>query len=328
MEKLLLENLIESENEVKEALGTSALSKALRSTPGGTAAARTGAKSVIQSSDDVLSTLARHFGVSDDVARNAITASSGAGRTQLIKNMEKIMANDIKSGKAIFDANGKLINNSSRDISKAIALQDIYEQLGKSTKNFTIKISGSQIDDIVNGAINRQLQRVSGSYANVTGKLPKIKNTPNTPITPAPQPQVTVKGKVSEKLKNLWKTNKTFRRILKVSALPVLGGAGLVAAFALGGYTSPEDKAMAQELEESLNGFSDCILKYKDSLTVEIGENNEPYLFLQKTGDKEYDSIGGLKFYKNGVVISGDGSKKGKYNCKEAINESMNLFSI
>lgn len=139
----------------------------------------------------------------------------------------------------------------------------------------------------------------------------------------------TLSSKFATRLKDIWLKNKKFVKApALIKALGILGGAGLVAYFMAGGYTTPEDKAMAQELEESLNGFSDCILKYKDSLTVEIGEDNEPYLFLQKTGDKEYDSIGGLKFYKNGVVISGDGTKKGKYNCKEAINESMNLFSI
>jgi hypothetical protein len=37
--------------------------------------------------------------------------------------------------------------------------------------------------------------------------------------------------------------------------------------------------------------------------------------YIKTTGNEEYDSKGGLKFYSNGRVFSGDLSKKGKYSC-------------
>ena len=158
MSKLLLEDILESEKEIKEAPAN--LSTVVKNVRQG----------LVSSSDDVVNALKTHFGISDDLARK-VTSVSGLGRDQALKKMESLLAKELKAGRPLIDgATGKLLNSQARDLSKSIALQDIYLQLANKSNNFTKQLTTSEVTDIINKSINDQLTQVTSSVSNVMNK--------------------------------------------------------------------------------------------------------------------------------------------------------------
>lgn len=76
----------------------------------------------------------------------------------------------------------------------------------------------------------------------------------------------------------------------------------------------------------------DNILKHNGSI-VQANQPELTYIKLENTGENEYDSHGGLKFFLNGRVAYGDDSKKGTWTCSltgevEQVNESSKKLSL
>jgi hypothetical protein len=77
------------------------------------------------------------------------------------------------------------------------------------------------------------------------------------------------------------------------------------------------------------NEFAPCVQNLINnksaSLTSEVG--GAISALVTKTGNEEYDKVGGLRFYMDGRVVMGDNSKTGKWTCKdgEAVINEMYL---
>lgn len=89
--------------------------------------------------------------------------------------MESLLARDLKAGRPLID-NGKLVNAQARELSKSMALQDIYEQLMIKSKNFTKQLKTTDVTNIINSSINKQLSQVTDSVSNVMKKRIVPKN--------------------------------------------------------------------------------------------------------------------------------------------------------
>jgi len=80
--------------------------------------------------------------------------------------------------------------------------------------------------------------------------------------------------------------------------------------------TVPEDMP---DNEPTVGGqWSPCLqdLINNKSGVVTTTKNGEIYVMVSKTGNPEYDKMGGIRFYSNGRVWANDNSKKGTWSCK------------
>ena len=80
------------------------------------------------------------------------------------------------------------------------------------------------------------------------------------------------------------------------------------------------ENALKANPSNHLNPLPKCLtdmLEYQGtSIATDI--NGDPIIVVVKTGNAEYDKMGGLKFYKNGTVATGNGQKIGKWQSKVA----------
>lgn len=67
------------------------------------------------------------------------------------------------------------------------------------------------------------------------------------------------------------------------------------------------------------DGMTDCLRNLIDKGMGRLTQSSSggPVVVVEKTGNVDYDSVGGLMFFMNGRVISGDGAtKRGNWKCK------------
>ena len=67
------------------------------------------------------------------------------------------------------------------------------------------------------------------------------------------------------------------------------------------------------------NSMTDCLRNLIDNGSGRLTQSSSggPVVVVEKTGNDEYDSLGGLMFFMNGRVITGDGAtKRGNWKCK------------
>lgn len=102
--------------------------------------------------------------------------------------------------------------------------------------------------------------------------------------------------------------------------LLIIGGGYLAIRSIFGGNTNPEDP------ENKI--LPKCILDLldDDGVTAETTADGVVIVRVSKTGNAEYDNAGGLIFYNDGTVSYGNGSRKGKYSCKETGGESEIVY--
>lgn len=111
----------------------------------------------------------------------------------------------------------------------------------------------------------------------------------------------------------------------------VLGGAGYIYTkwddwFGEGNLDDYTDHDFEPEID-----FLKCILiPLSDDEGAEVVKENDTVYLHYKKGS-QYDSIGGLIFREDGSVVSGDGSKKGKWTCNTSgleINEQVSTTDL
>ncbi len=75
------------------------------------------------------------------------------------------------------------------------------------------------------------------------------------------------------------------------------------------------------DLDFGGNEFSPCVqdLINNKSAKIVVTDSGQVYAFLQKTGNAEYDALGGLRFYSSGRVFTYDNSKRGYWTCKGGV---------
>ena len=80
---------------------------------------------------------------------------------------------------------------------------------------------------------------------------------------------------------------------------------------------SPTDSEWAPCIQNLINDKSGVFIS-------EVGGTIN--VFVAKTGNEEYDKLGGLRFYMDGKVVMGDGSKTGKWTCKGGEAEIKEMY--
>ena len=123
---------------------------------------------------------------------------------------------------------------------------------------------------------------------------------------------------LAPKMKKRWKIG------LATAGVIGVGGAIVAGNSAFGGYTTPE----ATGGEAGQLPFPKCV---NDLLELEgayptVTAGGDPVVVVPKTGIPEYDQIGGLQFFTNGRVASGDNSKKGAWSCSGGRANLQEIF--
>jgi hypothetical protein len=209
------------------------------------------------------------------------------------------------------DANyGKNVANIEKNLSKA-------------------KEQGKQKDQVIAGKdqeiarLNDELRARANTNISQGGAVQTLENTSKEAAEVKPIIEAN-KNRIKEMSKTAFDK---FKRIGKRLSAKWLLGMGLVAAGGIltlraifGGTTRPDSTNTI---------FPKCItdLLDDDGTSVTTTPAGDPVVIVTKTGNPEYDQIGGLKFFTNGRVISGDNSKKGTWKCKGGeleVKEMMN----
>ncbi len=339
MGKTLEENLInlpvinENENEIDEQ-GAQELVKGLK---------------IAQSVESKIPALARFFNITDD----AVKLAYAKDLTALTKDVEKAIANDIKSG---FKGGGSALGPLSKEVSKQQAIKEIL-----STER---KLSEAEIIQIIERykSINKQKAAAAeAKAASKSSKGSKVATDSKTVSTDVKAAEAEIKAGVTNatkeesvvvltntakeapsEIKGIIEANKSrikemseiafnkFKNVGKRLGAKWIIGLGLAAAGGVylmsrifGGTTRPDGTNTIHPK---------CItdLLDDDGATVTATTGGDPVVMVTKTGNQEYDALGGLKFYTNGRVISKDNTKKGYWSCKsgevvvsEMVNEQI-----
>jgi len=141
---------------------------------------------------------------------------------------------------------------------------------------------------------------------------------------------------IKKTVQNLSKKGKIRNILTKYGKYAVIGG---VAGFFLilnrlfsKSTTNDELETILYDIKRQFpDCVSDLVVRLKDYV-FPFYENNSielEFIYFTKTDIEEFDLVEGLKFYKDGIVKSGDDTKQGRYTCKdvEEIQESLNLYN-
>jgi len=326
------EESVEEDSELQELGGEAGLAKDLLG------AAKT---------EEKLAHLAQFFKVGEDVVKMA----NAKDLTTLGKDLDKAIAADIKAG---FKGGGQALGANAKTVAKQMAMKEILasnkalseqdiiqiiERVKNTTKARTAALEGKSATSAANKAA-KATQNV-GKDAKAAEAEVKASVTNATQQEAAAALEAAAKnpenkevagilGKSKEIVSNMsGKAYEKLKRVSKYLAAKYIimlglagGGAYLLAKSLFGGNTNPEDPKN--------NLFPKCLsdLLDDDGASVGYDASGAPVVIVTKTGNEEYDKIGGLKFFVNKRVVSGDGSKKGYWSCKEgeiAIQEENEL---
>lgn len=168
----------------------------------------------------------------------------------------------------------------------------------------------------------------------------------NAPVTPPPgtpppgtPPPVNPAGEAAPKPRaSMFK--KLVRYGLGASSIFVLLKWSGIAFVGNKGYKWVKDTiANAERKSQGSTQLPTCIYDLLDTpgcvITEELGPADATgptmVLAMKKTGNREYDRAGGLKFFMDNTLITGDGKHKGTWGCQDEVNsmqESQNLSDI
>lgn len=78
------------------------------------------------------------------------------------------------------------------------------------------------------------------------------------------------------------------------------------------------------------SGLAECLRRLIENKTGEINETSDgnPFVVVKKTGNSEFDSAGGLKFFMTGRVFTYDNSKRGNWKCKDGKIQTIPEISM
>jgi hypothetical protein len=229
-------------------------------------------------------------------------ASENLSRNQ--KFLQKY-SNEIKQGQPQFEAALKKSGYSNRAITKIV--EKAY--LKKSSGLKTVSAKNKELANKQLVGKNRLMNKLSKKPTDPSFTS-KIKNWTKT------------KG---EELKNLLKSGKNWKKILAWG----LGlGIPLTVLYWMvkdSGETVPQDLPTTPPIDSE---WAPCIqnLINNKSGVVSVSPSGEVSVLVTKTGNEEWDKMGGLKFYSNGRVWSVDNVKKGSWTCKDGEVQTNEMY--
>jgi hypothetical protein len=312
------EESVEEESDINELGGEAGLAKDLLG------AAKT---------EEKLAHLAQFFKVGEDVVKMA----NAKDLTTLGKDLDKAIAADIKAG---FKGGGQALGENAKNVAKQMAIKEILASNKALSEQDIIQI----IERIKTQSKLKAATKEGVSATSAAAKATKAgakdakaaESEVKAAVTDATQQQAAgtletalknpenkevagILGKSKEVVKGMSdKAFSKFKRISKYLAakyIIMLGlagtGAYLVAKSLFGGNTNPQDPKN--------NLFPKCINDLLDDEGTTVGYDGAgaPVVIVKTTGNEEYDKLGGLKFFLNNRVVSGDGTKKGTWSCKD-----------
>lgn len=252
-----------------------------------------------------------------------------------VNTIDKTSAEDIAGG----------VGNVEKEIDAVDAGQGAnvkgknVKTVDEATQSLTIVINGDVVGSNINGVIGdakklKQSARTTKAGATKT-RVPKTKGggvatTGDVNVTggvatgdggvkpiggdPAiidtiEQDLTTAKPNVEENIKGgRWEKWKKAFPSLKGKWRYILGGAGLVLWYFY--YKNSNDKKKILTFQPCVSALLD-----DDGSTIMGTTSGDPVIFVKNTGNKDYDSNGGLYFYTNGRVFYGNMKRKGSYVC-------------
>jgi len=284
--------------------------------------------------------LAIFFHVDEKVVREAMAKDS----VELQKTFNKVAADEVRDQKAGLNAMGV----EAKTISKQMAIKQILDSSGALNESDIVRI----IEDIKkknNIALNDIIKKGKFGVVN-TGKITKypvtlpdgtvVKNEAEllARIPPAAADPATASKISQTTAEELAKTdaalasdvaetakkaedNAKGSRWAKFKAVAgkmngvwklILGGATVWGVYALWNKYYPANDAKEKAT------FPPCAADLLDDAGTDVAVTTQgsPIIHAKQTGNAEYDKVGGLYFYTNGRVFTGDMKRRGTYSCQ------------
>jgi hypothetical protein len=218
-------------------------------------------------------------------------------------------------------SNKRLYEMCAENFVKDSRMRETYKAYGKSN-DLISKLKKDGYSQQGAEAIAKKMEDFKSGKVNV-GDRPNLTN-PKNPKYKTPLPP-NIPKKWWEDLRKLLKAGKNWKTILK-------WGLGLGIPLSVlyfmvkdSGETIPQDLPTTPPTD---SGFAPCVQNLINnksaSLTSEVG--GAISALVTKTGNEEYDKVGGLRFYMDGRVVMGDNSKTGKWTCKDGVAQINEMY--
>jgi hypothetical protein len=244
------------------------------------------------------------------------------GLTELRKEVIPNIKTDIKNNVRVGDA-GRL-GKEAQAASNMLTIKELNAKPNQVFSKNDIKTIMARNDEYVMNLAKKEegklLSKGSEAGGKVGGNL--------SPELKAAEDELLKNPRFIGKFKRGFLGMIKARWALKLLLLAGVAGAGLLAINYLRKKIKPGEEESTQ--------LPPCILDLlsKEGCIMESTATTEgdPVVILTKTGNPEYDKAGGLKFYMDGTVTYGNGSRKGRWQCKgqkaEIIHENDTLVNI
>ena len=328
--KTLNENLEEiqiiSENEVDvdEAIGGAEAKEFTKLLKGGAKEA------------DMVSTFAKNFNMSEKAVQTALFAKD---MSQLEKEIELAVKADARKGVRVGSTN--ILGPAAKEASKAKAIKEIMGKGANITEKEIIAIierTKNESKSVARAVEGKAATKAAGKDAaatagkdvkaaegGVTVNVNQTVNGASGNLTKAAEEAVAAgdtkikeilddSKKLVDEKPSRWARWKAWGernpKSKKLLYLLGFGGLGYAAYKMLFSDTTPEQ---AKQLT-----FNNCAGSLIDDAGTKIAvtTGGDPVLLVTKTGNPEYDKLGGLRFFNNGRVHAANNEKRGFWSCK------------
>lgn len=261
---------------------------------------------------------------------------------KLVSEVDGILRKDLdKSAKA----QGKTISSDVKSSEKVLQKTQTSNAAGKATKEDLKNASKNWEKNVKLQSKSADAKRVLSGMSPLTRKqVDKILQQAKTSTTTGSKVSAGVKtgGKKTVQLPvsaggGLFKLTKEQLSKLSGNVTRVVVAKGAVKSLIVLGVSASVVYLIYQALYpnntiilEDENGndldfgggdWAPCVKDLIDnkSGTIMSNKDGDTYVLVTKTGNKEYDDVGGLKFYSNGRVLTSDNSKRGSWSCAGGI---------
>lgn len=285
-----------------------------------------GAKNLVKTGvgDKMAVGLAKIFNVNKDVVLRVMKTD----KKKLESAIKSAINKDIKNN---FIGGGHKLGKHTKQATTELSMKEILE-LGE-------EVGKTDIDNIIKRNKKQSRSLALSAETKVAQKTAQ-QTTQQTPTGPKPKPQVPPKTfqTLTQKLKGMLSNNiltKTYRLWKKLKMNWVIFFA-IIAGGTIYSYDQIRKYLEDKELDDldMMEAFAKCILILIDTMGAELIEvNGDPVVVVTATGDQRYDSKGGLVFYPNNVVTTGDKTQKGTWECNPEqsgvqVNERLKMVDI
>jgi len=219
---------------------------------------------------------------------NVLSSASGG-----VKTGSKTTATNTKTGAKDAKTGAQDAKTGSKDI------QSTENQL--KSKVTEKPSAGTAADDLANDLKNVKNPKAKKSILSSINRLRKM----------GPKGWKRL-ARIKGKLRTYW--------LIKYGL--IAGGAYLLYDSFFGGTTLPDDPRNEM--------FPKCVtdLLENDGSDWSVTTSGDPVIVATKTGNEEYDSKGGLKFFTNNRVFYGDNSKRGTWSCSGSDESKLTATPI